>query len=188
MNAVSDVIRAAASAAGGFVTVLRNPVSLERAMEYGAPGALTASIEIGRIIFENLGRPESMVGALRSAVGARTIGSGVISALSLATKGGFDLGELTVDDGQDGMEITFWNEYMIAEAGGERVVTFPSLIAVLDAQSGLPQTSAMVYKGQRVIVLSVPTSGLRLGKSMFNQRILADAERKIGKELIQYAR
>ncbi len=186
LSAVSNVIRSAASAADGFVTVLRNPISLGYAKKYGAPGALAASIELGRIIMDNLGDPHSIVDKLGGALGARVLGSGVISKLSLATKDGFDLGGLTVDD-SCGIDITFWNEYMTAEVKGERLVTFPALIAVLDAQSGLPQSSAMIQKGQRVIVLSVPTNGLRLGRSMFNHSLLVDAEMKIGKELVKYA-
>ena len=186
LEGTSALVRAAATAAGGFVTVLRNPVTAAYVTQHGAVGAMARSIEIGQAICQNLGNGAMVVEALRQTAHLEVLGHGVIGEASLTITDGFDLGTLTVGCGDSDIELLFWNEFMTAEIDGRRLATFPDLIAILDSESGLPVTSAAARKGQRVYVVYIPRCKLLLGSSMFNRVLLQDAENRIGKELVRY--
>jgi DUF917 family protein len=186
LGTASSLIRSAASAAGGFVTVLRNPVTADYVAKHAAVGALSHSIKVGQVLYRELGNADAVVEALANTLGVQEICRGVISDHDLNITEGFDLGTLTIET--DGLPVTisFWNEYMTAERGGVRLATFPDLIAVLDGESGLPQTSAMVHVNQEVILIKLGYEQLLLGSSMRNRRLFEEAERYLKRDLVKY--
>lgn len=186
LGATSALIRNAASAAGGFVTVLRNPVSAAYVAAHAALGALSHSIKVGQILYRELGNASAVVEALGKTLGTEEICRGMISECDLNITGGFDLGTLTIENAESPIIVTFWNEYMTAERDGVRLATFPDMIAVLDGESGLPLTSAMVGPGQKVILLRLGREQMLLGSSMRNRRLFEDAEKQINKDLVKY--
>ena len=82
--------------------------------------------------------PEAVIGTVCDFLHGRVVGSGPVSKLELTCKNGFDVGTLYIG----GLEATFWNEFMTLEREGERLATFPDLITMLDAKTGMPVTSA----------------------------------------------
>jgi len=115
LSSTSSLIRNAASAAGGLVTVLRNPVSADYVAKHAALGALSHSVEIGIIICREMGNADAVVKALQNKLGIEELCRRVISDTSLNIIGGFDLGALTIDNDGLPITVTFWNEYMTAE-------------------------------------------------------------------------
>lgn len=186
LGTASTLIRNAASAAGGFITVLRNPVSADYVAKHAALGALSHSVKVGQVLYRELGNADAVVEALTKSLGTQEICRGVISDYDLNITGGFDLGSLTIENNGLPVTVSFWNEYMTVERDGSRLATFPDMVAVLDGESGLPQTSAMVHANQEVILIKLGHEQLLLGSSMRNRRLFEDAEKYLNRDLIKY--
>jgi len=189
LSTVAKLIRQASVLAGGGVAVARNPVPAAYVKENGAPGALRQAIEMGKAILDSQARgSEAMVEATAQALGGEIITQGKVEVKKLEVTGGFGVGQVVVKgDDSDYYELIFWNEYMTLERGGERLGTFPDLIATLSLDTGLAVGTGRIEAGDRVAVLHAPKDNLILGAGMKNPRLFEDVERAIGKEVIKYA-
>jgi DUF917 family protein len=112
---------------------------------------------------------------------------GRVSRVTIETRGGFDVGLVVVEGEQGQAELAFWNEYMTLEIDGQRLATFPDLLAMLDAKTGIPISTAEVQEGADVVILQVPKEKLILGAGMRDPELLRVAEQAVGKQLIPYA-
>ncbi|MDD3840027.1 MAG: DUF917 family protein [Clostridia bacterium] len=180
----SNIIRSAAVNAGGLVAVARNPVSKRYAANNGAVGSIKQAIEIGRRMIDS---KEKGLGYTAKSVcdylGGEIIGKFHIESINLESKGGFDVGWLGLSDQ---VQITFWNEYMTLEKEGQRIATFPDLIALIDEKDCLPITSAEAEVGQNVVVIKVSKDNLKLGKGMYDPDLFKVCEQAINKQIIKY--
>lgn len=187
LKSTSDMVRKASIEAGGFVTVLRNPVSVEYIKKNTAINSIKKAIEIGGVFIENVCKPNNVLDELSEVIDMEIICKGKITQFSLETKDGFDLGLLNIEDSDNQYEIVFWNEYMtIDNREGMRIATFPDLIAVLDANTGLPIISADLKRNLEVILVKVSKDDLVLGKSMYDMNLLNDTEKIIERDLVKY--
>ncbi len=180
----SALVRQAAVQAGGVVAVARNPVSARYVKEKAAPGAITHALEVGEKVLaaRASGAPgEAVARVAAKAVGGELVARGKVTHRELKTEGGFDSGRILIDDRT---ELTFWNEYITLEVGGQRWATFPDLIATLDGDTGLPLTSAEIRRGTDVYVLVSDRANLRLGAGMFDAGLFKSVEEITGKGVI----
>lgn len=175
----SNTVRSVSVEAGGMVAVCRNPVSVEYVKEHAAVGGITQAIELGDVFFSVPEGPER-IEAVASHLQGRVIHSGTISSFELKAIKGFDVGFVQVD----GLELTFWNEYMTAEMNGERKGTFPDLIMTFDAETGMPLVSAELKEGLAIAVISVPKEYLKLSSTMSNKKLLQAIEPIVNKSII----
>jgi hypothetical protein len=174
----SRLVRQAAISAGGMVAVARNPVLSVYARENAAPGALTLAINLGRRMLEAAGKkPDASARAAAEFLGGDVVAEGEVETVGLETKGGFDVGKVTVAAGSRRYELPFWNEYMALDLAGERLATFPDLIATVDLETGNPLPTAAVRKGNNVAVLRVPREKLILGAGMRDPELLGEIEK-----------
>lgn len=177
------LIRQAAVEAGGMIAVARNPVSARYVREHGAPGAIAMAIRLGRLTIEQ--QPAGGAGVadrVAAELGGRVIATGEVKGLELETRGGYDVGRLTVGD----LELTFWNEYMTAERGGERLATFPDLLVTIDETDGIPRSSAELGPGARLVVVMAPRRALILGAGVKRRDNLLAIERAIGRPIVRH--
>lgn len=173
--------------AGGFVTVLRNPVTIEYIRDNAAIDCLNHAIEVGRVFIENLGNPDGVISGLEKLLDLEILCRGQVSKFNLVTKDGLDVGSLCVEGENGGHDLTFWNEYIsVDHEDGQRLASFPDLIAILDSESGLPILSAELEAGRKVILVNVKKEKVSLGKSMYDMELLSQVEEVIGKELVKY--
>ncbi len=178
----SRLVRQASISAGGMVAVARNPIPMEYVMKNGAPYALSQALELGRRIQK--GRtvsPQKAAGEAADFLGGRVVGEGRVQEVKLETKGGFDVGVTIVQTERSKLELTFWNEFMTLEQEGERLGTFPDLIALMDLSTGLPLPSSDLREGQNVAVILVPKANLILGSGVKDPELLKEAEKVVGK-------
>jgi uncharacterized protein len=110
------------------------------------------------------------------------LAEGEVAGHTIRTTGGYDVGHLTVSE----VALTFWNEYMSADWEGERLATFPDLIATLDAETGTPVTTAEISTGRRVIVLAVPKQRLLLGAGVRRAEALEPVEEVLDIEMVNH--
>lgn len=185
IDLTSKAVRNASVLASGFVTVLRNPVSGAYIREHSAVGALSMCIGLGEIFLRHQGDAAAICEKLALEASATVIGTGKVKDFTLKQEGGFDVGGFIVE-GENALEITFMNEYLTADAKDGRVCTFPDLIAVLDADTGLPVCSAELKNGLPVVVVSIRREKLLLGRAMAIQKLYTPLEQAVKKEIIRY--
>jgi len=185
LERASSLVRHAAVQAGGLVAVARNPVDAAYLARHGAPGGLTMALRVGEAILRALPKgPSDTWEAAAEAVGGRIVDVGRVVQVRMETGGGFDRGTVLVAGGGT-YELTVWNEYMTLEWEGQRLATFPDLIATL-GEDGLPITSAEIREGITVALLAAPKENLILGAGMRDPGLFRPAEEQTGKELIRY--
>lgn len=180
----SAAVRHAATLAGGYVTVLRNPATAGYFREHAAVGCISQAMEIGRVWQEHMDSPHELLIALENLLGCRELGRGVIEAVELKIEGGFDVGLVNVRTDSGALYVDFMNEYMTAEKDGCRLATFPDLIALIHRETCLPLCSAQLRQGQQVSVVCVPRARLKLGRGMFLPELYAPCEKALGKKLL----
>ena len=179
----ANMIRAAAVEAGGVVAVMRDPVSAAYLRENAAVGATAQAMRIGRAMQAAQSQgAEAVIRAAVDQLGGAIVCRGRIVERSLTTVGGYDIGRLVVE-GDEKMELTFWNEFMTLERDGERRAAFPDLITLMSPETGLPVSSAEAAEGQETTVLVAPRNNLILGQGVLLPETIAEAETAIGKKL-----
>jgi len=179
-------IRQASISAGGLVGVARNPVTARYARENAAVGAISQAIDLGRTMIEGPSDPSSVLQRAATFLSGSVVAEGEVKSCALETRGGLDIGIVTVADGAAAYELTFWNEYMSLERENERIGTFPDLLATFDMKQGQPLPTAAIRKGQHVGILHVDKDNLKLGAGMKDPKLYALVEEAIGKAVIQY--
>lgn len=187
LDSAAAMVRNASVQAGGLVAVARNPVSAGYAKKNAAVGAVSQCIGLGQAMLAAQEKNAALaVEAAAEYLQGKIIAYGRVISVTLETRGGFDVGLVVVEGKRDKVEMTFWNEYMTVEIDGERLGTFPDLIATLDAKSGMPLTTADIMVGQEVAVLWVHRDKLILGAGMRDQALFKVAEQAVGRPLIPY--
>lgn len=180
--ATSKVVREAAVQAGGLVTVLRNPVEVKYVKENAAVGSLLQAMKIGEIFMKNEGDLDEIINQLKDFIQIEVIESGKVKKADLTITGGFDIGEVVIND----LELTFWNEYMTAEINGDRVATFPDLITTIDIDTTSVVNTSHIKEGMNVMVVKVPAKNLILGAGMRDEELFDVVEQILNKEVKKY--
>lgn len=186
VEGASHIVRAAAVQAGGYVTVLRNPVFADFFKKNASVGCISQAKMIGRRWKENMDDTKKLLEMLKDLLGCVVLGEGRINGVELKMSAGFDVGEFNLENAEKPLIVTFMNEYMTAERDGVRLSSFPDLIAVIDASTRLPVCSAQLKAGMDAIVVSVPRESLILGKGMKLTELFIPCEMAIGKPMRPY--
>ncbi len=184
----SRIVRQAAISAGGLVGVARNPITVNYARKNAAVGGIRQAITLGEIMHEaNKINSEYMIDKILGFIGGKNIAKGKINRINLKTVGGFDVGIVEVYNEKESYELIFWNEYMCIEKQGQRIATFPDLIATIDLNTGIPLTTSNIKEGQHVAILHIPKQKLKLGAGMKDPEIFKPIEEATHKEIIKYS-
>lgn len=153
LDNVAGLIRTSSVQAGGLVAVARNPVFAGYVKQHAAPGAITQCIDLGTVMLAAKAGGRNVPAATAEFLQGEIVATGTASAVTIETRGGFDVGLVVMQTAKGKMELTFWNEYMTLEIDGERVGTFPDLIATIDAGTGRPVNTAEIKAGQDIAIL-----------------------------------
>lgn len=182
LDRCSRLVREASVQAGGVVAVARNPVTADYLRENAAVGAMRDAIALGELILEAAPGDDVETQVARE-LGGEVVARGRVSAVELATVGGFDVGQVWIE-GE--CELVFWNEYMLLERAGKRLFTFPDLITTFDADSHRPVTSAEIREGMEVIVVATRKENLKLGAGMRDPDLFTRTEEAIARPIVSY--
>jgi DUF917 family protein len=180
----ADILRTTADQSGGFIACARNPLPASFVARHAAVGAISFALSLGEAILaaEDAG-PRRMIEATAEHLGGSMLGEGRVRARELRTEHAFDIGTIVVE----GVELGFVNEFMTAESGGERLATFPDVLAMLSVQTGRIISIADVREGDEVAVLHVPKANLPLGDGVKEPSVYPEVEAMLGKPLAEYA-
>lgn len=186
LEIAAAMVRTASVQAGGLVAVARNPVAAGYVKAYAAPGAISQCIGLGQAMLAAREQGAAMTQAAADFLEGSILLSGRVANVMLETRGGFDVGLVAVEGREGKAEITFWNEYMTVEFDGQRLATFPDLIATLDAVTGMPISTADIVPGRDIAVLYVSRKKLILGAGMKYRMLFGVAEQAVSRSIIPY--
>jgi DUF917 family protein len=180
----ANVLRTASDMSGGFISCARNPLPASFVAEHAAVGAISFALSLGEsILAATDDGPEAMIQATADHLGGRILTRGTVRAKTLRTENAFDIGTVAVGE----LELGFVNEYLTAESGGERLATFPDVLATLSPATGRIISIAHLREGDEVAVLHVPKANVPLGDGVREPSVYPEVEAMLGKPLAQYA-
>jgi uncharacterized protein len=180
----ANVLRTAAAESGGFIAAARHPLPAAFVARHGAVGAISFALALGEAILavQEAG-PRRMIDVAAEHLDGRLIAEGRVRSRKLRTVNAFDIGTIVVEE----LELGFVNEYLTAEVAGERVATFPDVLATLSVRTGRIVSIADLREGDEVAVLHVPKVNVPLGDGVREPSVYPEVEAMLGKPLAEYA-
>ena len=157
---VSPILRTAADSPAASSPPAAIRCAPTMCKKHAALGGISLALKLGEAIIaaERQGRlarsstPSSRPPAARSSTKGTVTDKDVVY-----TKEAFDIGTITLGEGDKATTLHVMNEYMaIDDAGGTRLATFPDVITTLDAAGQPLSASASCGEGMYVFVLHVP--------------------------------
>jgi DUF917 family protein len=186
---ISPILRTAADQSGGFIASCRNPLRAKYVRRNAALGGISLALQLGEAIIDAERRGGSaVIDAIVKTTGGTILAKGSVTKKDLVyTKEAFDIGRFIVGEGDKAITIHTMNEYMaIDDAGGNRIATFPDVIATLDA-SGTPLSAGQLREGMFIFILHVPKKIIPLSSSVLDPAVYPSVEKAMGIELAKYA-
>jgi uncharacterized protein len=185
---VSPVLRRAADLAGGFIASARNPMRASFVREKAAVGGITLALRLGEAIAEaEPAGGDAVIRAICDTCEGEVLVRGTVSTKTLVyTSEAFDIGTITVADGDRRFVIHVMNEYMAVDAGGKRVATYPDIITTLDA-NGHPVSAGNVREGDVLSIFRVAKARIPLSASVFDPSVYPVVEKALGIDIASYA-
>jgi DUF917 family protein len=135
-------------------------MTVAQARAHGILGIVSKAELLGRVVREARHSNRQPVDALVAAVGGVRLFSGKITDVYRYFGGGFARGDVAME-GLDEcrghtLSLSFQNEHLVATLDGTVIASVPDLIAVLDAETGLPVTTEGLRYGLRVAIVGFP--------------------------------
>lgn len=186
---ISPILRTAADMSGGFIASCRNPLRAKYVRRNAALGGISLALALGEAIIAAEAKGGSaVIDAIVKATGGTILVKGPVTKKDLVyTKEAFDIGRFVLGEGDKAVTIHTMNEYMaIDDAAGNRLATFPDVIATLDA-AGNPLSAGQLREGMFVFVLHVPKKVIPLSSSVLDPAVYPPVEKAMGIELAKYA-
>ena len=180
----ANVLRTASAESGGFISCARNPLPVSFVAEHAAVGAISFALALGdAILAAEPDGPDRVIQTTAEHLGGSVIGRGPVRTRTLRTENAFDIGTVTVGE----LELGFVNEYLTAESSGQRIGTFPDVLATLSVETGRIISIAQLREGDDVAVLHVPKANVPLGDGVREPSVYPEVEAMLGKPLADYA-
>jgi uncharacterized protein len=184
----SALLRAAAVQNGGLIMACRGPLDLGLIRSAGAIGAIGYQLGLGRAVLRAAPSGPAKLDAALQFTKGRLLVSGRVASNTVAYREGFDVGTVTVrDPASREIKLGVCNEFMMAEADGRRVATFPDLMAAMDPHTGEVLAISELPEGTSVTLFAVSKRDLPMGSGIFDPAVYPDVEQAIGAPLAQYA-
>jgi uncharacterized protein len=183
----SHILRAASIQSGGFIASARNPIPASYVRKNAALGAVSLAIRLGEAMSAAEGSGgAAVIEAITGTLKGRVLGTGRVSLAEIETRGSYDRGRFVVDAAPHPLTVYVLNEHMAVEGGGQRLSTFPDVIALLSTETGQPVAVEHTRVGQEVAVLAVDRGVLPLASGVTDPDVFPEVEAEMGIELARY--
>jgi DUF917 family protein len=180
----ANILRTASDESGGFISSARNPIPASYVRDHAAVGAVSFAMGLGEAMLAvEPGGPEAVIEAICERLGGTILARGPVEEKDQRYEHAFDIGSLRVGE----VELGFVNEYLTAEADGERLGTFPDVLTTLSLTDGRPASIANLADGDEVAVLHAPKSAIPLGAGVRDPSVYPEVEAMLGKPLAELA-
>ncbi|MBP1844811.1 DUF917 family protein [Rhizobium petrolearium] len=186
---VSPVLRTASDQSGGFIASCRNPLRASYIRKNAALGGISLALTLGEAIIAADGKGgHAIIDAIVKTTGGSILTQAEVTEKSVVyTNEAFDVGTLTLGEGDRAITMHVMNEYMAVEdAGGHRLATFPDIISTL-SPNGEPMSVGQLQPGMRVFLLHVPKTIIPLSSSVKDPSVYPIVETALGISIADYA-
>jgi uncharacterized protein len=186
---ISPVLRTAADMSGGFIASCRNPLRASYVKKNAALGGISIALALGEAILdaEPKGGP-AVIDAICRQTKGEIIGWGQVKRKAVAyTREAFDVGTITIGDGDKAVTLHVMNEYMAVDgAGAQRLAGFPDVITTLD-RDGTPVSVGELREGDELLVLRIAKESIPLSSGVTDPSVYPFVEKALGINLTDYA-
>lgn len=186
----SKILRIASDLSGGFIAAARHPLTAGYIKKNAAIGGITLAIELGNaIINAEPEGPEAVFKAIARQTKGEFIGRGKVSRKNVNyTDEAFDIGTIEVTAENEKLILHVMNEFMAIEnEHGERLSTFPDVIAAFSTQTGKPLSTNEIEEGADVAVFKIDKSNVPLSSSVKDPTVYPEVEEALGIQLYDVA-
>lgn len=185
---VSPILRTASDMSGGFIASARNPLRASYVARNAALGGISMALDLGHAILsaERKG-PTAVIDAIVENTRGSILIEGKITAKDVVyTNEAFDVGTVTIGQGDNSHTLHVMNEYMaVDDAGGGRLASFPDVITTL-SQDAEPLSVGQLEVGMHVHVLHVSRRVIPLGAGVLDPAVYPPVEKAMGIDLARY--
>jgi DUF917 family protein len=154
------IARASTIEMGGSVMLAIYPMKKEEVKRSSIHNILTLEEEIGRKVRNAKKENKDPVEEILTLMKGYKLFKGKVADINRRTSEGFAKGIATIEGVEDYSNkicsLHFQNEHLLAESNGDVLCVTPDLIAVLDADTGMPITTEGIKYGARCIVIGMP--------------------------------
>jgi len=180
----SGVMRAAAVQNGGLMNAVRGPFAVSFVRANGAPGSIAFAHGLGDALLAAHGaaRIEAAAAFLKGAIHA-----GEVLANDVVYRAGFDVGRVSMRTARGLLVLGVYNEFMTAALDGERIATFPDMLASFDATTGEAISVSEMKPGTRASIVIAAAKHIPLGAGVFDPAVYPEVEQAMGEELASHA-
>lgn len=186
----ANILRVASIESGSFITCARHPVTAAFIKERAALGGISQAMRLGQAMIEaESGGGEAVIEAIRQVGRAEVVARGKVVENKYVTQGAFDLGHCVVEDSKHKrVKLHTMNEWMAVDSeAGQRLTTYPDVITVCSAETGLPLNVFQVLDGMEVVVLMVHKQHIPLSAGVFDASVYPEVEKAMGISIADYA-
>lgn len=187
--ATSNILRTVSVESGSFITCARHPVKASFIQKTAALGGISQAMKVGHAMLgaESQGAA-AVIEAISRTAQAEVLGRGPVLVNEFVTQGAFDLGHCLVDCGNRTLKLHTMNEWMaVDDQDHKRLTTYPDVICVLDAKTGLPLNVFQVLPNMEVVIISVHKRHLALTAGVLDPTVYPEVEAALGISLADYA-
>ncbi|PLT32781.1 DUF917 domain-containing protein [Bacillus sp. V5-8f] len=154
------IARAATIEMGGTVMTAIYPMTGKNLKDSGISGILKVEEELGKAIRLAKQNNADPIKEAMKIVGGFELFRGKVADINRKTETGFARGVATFEGINEfkgeTLEVSFQNEHLLAQTEQRLLCVTPDLIAVLDAETGLPITTEGIRYGARCVVVGIP--------------------------------
>jgi uncharacterized protein len=186
---ISPVLRTASDMAGGFIASCRNPLPASYVKKNAALGGISIALALGEAIIDAESKGGSaVIDAIVRQTKGQIIGQGKVRKKAVTyTNEAFDVGTITIGDGNKAVTLYVMNEYMAVDgADGQRLAGFPDVITTL-SPDGVPVSVGELREGDELLVLRIAKSVIPLSSSVTDPSVYPVVEKALGINLTDYA-
>ncbi|WP_221565915.1 DUF917 domain-containing protein [Alkalihalobacillus sp. TS-13] len=154
------IARSATVEMGGSVMLSIYPMQGKTVKQASILNILTLEEEIGRRIREAKKANKNPIEEILDVTNGYKLFTGKVTDINRKTESGFARGTATIhglDENKDNeLYLQFQNEHLLARTKDHVKCVTPDLIAVLDAETGIPITTEGLRYGARCVVIGMP--------------------------------
>ncbi|MBD3189328.1 MAG: DUF917 family protein [Candidatus Heimdallarchaeota archaeon] len=153
------IVREMAVISDGLVGCARCPAYWHQYKQAAIPNSITKSLRLGRAVREARIQGNNPIPPILEIIEGGILFDGKVKAFGAEDKGGFVIGEtLLENERKEKFKVWFKNEFLISWKNGERYVTCPDLICIVDKKTGeaLTPWTEDFQLGREVIVIGAP--------------------------------
>ncbi|HWQ17938.1 MAG TPA: DUF917 family protein [Sulfolobales archaeon] len=170
----------------GSVATARNPINAGYIKTNAAPGSISLAMEIGSILRDHRSTPREASHNIARKLSGKVIEGCAVLDNSLEVREGLDVGRAEIACNNRKYVLTYANEYMYLESGGEIVSTFPDLVSLIDLSNGLPLLSKDLVKGSRFDIVIISWRNLKLGSGVKYPEAYEQVMKALGTDIRMY--